>query len=46
MQCAGAAAAAAIAAQWQKSVKLTLKVTSIDNAFHCMEFSLGMPMRR
>ena len=33
---------AAVAAQWQKTVKLMLKVTSINNAFHCMELSFGM----
>lgn len=37
---------AAIAAQWQKTVKLMLKVTSIDNAFHCIELGLGMRLQR
>ena len=32
----------AMAAQWQKSVKLTLNDTSINNAFHCMELSFDI----
>ena|ERR1700761_5175475 len=44
MQC-GAAATDAMAAQWQKSVKLTLNDTSITNAFHCMELSFDITVR-
>jgi hypothetical protein len=35
-------AGAALVAQRQKTVKLVLKVTSSNNAFHCMGLSLGM----